>query len=82
MAWPSALDRFYLEGPFAGAAALFGYSIQEPGRLAEHVRRVIDAGIREDARVNLEGDRHVGGPVDVVLVDAKGARCVPPCSSP
>ena len=82
VAWPSALDRFYLEGPFAGAAALFGYSIQEPGRLAEHVRRVIDAGIREDARVNLEGDRHVGGPVDVVLVDAKGARCVPPCSSP
>jgi hypothetical protein len=82
VAWPSALDPFYREGPFAGAAALFGYSIQEPARLAEHVRGVIQAGIREDARVNLESDRHVGGPVDVVLVDGKGARCVAPCSPP
>jgi hypothetical protein len=82
VAWPNALDGFYRTGPFAGAPALFGYSIQEPGRLAEHVRRVIEAGIREDARVNLESDRHVGGPVDVVLVDGKGARCVPSCSPP
>jgi hypothetical protein len=64
-----------------GAAALFGYSIQEPAKLAEHVRRVIEAGIREDARLYQERDRHVGGPVDVVLIDAEGARWVPSCSS-
>jgi hypothetical protein len=82
VAWPNALDHFYRTGPFAGASALYGYSIREPETLAEHVRRVIEAGIREDARVNLEGDRHVGGPVDVVLVDGRGARCVPPCPPP
>jgi hypothetical protein len=82
VAWPSALDRFYRSGPFAGASALYGYSIHEPGTLAEHVRRVIEAGIREDARVNLEGDRQVSGPVDVVLVDEKVTHCVPSCSPP
>jgi hypothetical protein len=82
VAWPSALDPFYTKGPLAGASALFGYSIQERGKLAEHVRGVIEAGIREDARVNAEADRHVGGPVDVVLVDGTGARCVPPCAPP
>jgi hypothetical protein len=82
VAWPDALDPFYKTGPFASAAAIFGYSIREPARLAEHVRRVIEMGIQEDARINLDRDRHVGGPVDVVLIDAKGARCVPPCSPP
>jgi hypothetical protein len=82
VAWPDALDRFYTGGPFAGAAALFGYSIQEPDKLADHVRHVIDAGIREDARLHPPGNRHVGGPVDVVLIDAKGARCIPSCSPP
>ena len=80
VAWPGALDRFYTKGPFAGAAALYGYSIQEPTKVAQHVRRVIEAGIQEDARLNQDRDRHVGGPVDVVLVDATGARCVPACS--
>jgi hypothetical protein len=80
--WPDSLDHFYIRGPFAGATALFGYSIEEPARLAEHVRRVIEAGIREDARLYQDGDRHVGGPVDIVLIDTKGARCVPSCSSP
>jgi hypothetical protein len=82
VAWPDALDDFYTRGPFAGAAALFGHSIQDPAKLAEHVRRVIEAGIREDARLYQERDRHAGGPVDVVLIDAKGARCVPSCSRP
>ena len=82
VAWPDSLDRFYIKGPFAGTAALFGYSIQEPAKLAEHVRRVIEGGIREDARLYQERDRHAGGPVDVVLIDAKGARCVPSCSRP
>ena len=82
MAWPDALDSFYNGGPLAGAAAMFAYSIQEPARLAQHVRRVIEEGIQEDARINLDRDRHVGGPVDVVMVDAKGARCVPSCSPP
>jgi hypothetical protein len=81
VAWSDALDDFYSRGPFMGAAALFGYSIQEPAKLAEHVRRVIEAGIREDARLYQERDRHVGGPVDVVLIDAEGARWVPSCSS-
>ena len=82
VAWPDALDHFYARGPLAGAAALFGYSIQEPTKLADHVRRVIEAGIREDARLYQDRDRHVGGPVDVVLIDARGARCVPSCSPP
>jgi hypothetical protein len=82
VAWPDALDRFYTRGPFAGAPALFGYEIQEPARLAEHVRRVIEAGIREDARLYQGRDRHVAGPVDVVLIDAKGARCIPSCAPP
>lgn len=80
VAWPAVLDPFYTKGPFAGGSALFGYAIQEPTKLAAHVRRVIEAGIREDARVNQDGDRHVGGPVDVVLIDAAGTRCVPSCS--
>ena len=82
VAWPDALDTFYGQGPFAGATAMFAPSIQEPMKLGEHVRRVIEAGIREDARLYRNGARHVGGPVDVVLIDAKGARCVPPCSPP
>jgi hypothetical protein len=82
VAWPDSLDHFYLKGPFAGTAALFGYSLQEPAKLAEHVRRVIEAGIREDARLNQGRNRHVGGPIDVVLIDAKGARCVPSCAPP
>jgi hypothetical protein len=82
VAWPDALDDFYTRGPFAGATALFGHSIQEPAKLAEHVRHVIEAGIREDARLYQNRDRHVGGPVDVVLIDAKGARCIPSCSRP
>jgi hypothetical protein len=82
VAWPDALDNFYRRGPLAGASALFGYSIQDPAKLAEHVQNVIEAGIREDARLYQDRDRHVGGPVDVVLIDAKGARCVPSCSSP
>ena len=80
VAWPGVLDPFYTKGPYAGASALFGYSIQEPAKLAAHVRRVIEAGIQEDARLNQDGDRHVGGPVDVVLIDATGTRCVPSCS--
>jgi hypothetical protein len=79
-AWPDALDPFYNRGPFAGAAALFGASIQGPTKLTEHVRHVIESGIREDARLNQDRDRHVGGPVDVVLIDAHGARCVPQCA--
>ena len=80
-AWPDALDPFYRRGPLAGATALFGASLQEPAKLAEHVRGVIEAGIREDARLNQDRDRHVGGPVDVVLIDARGAaacRRAPP----
>ena len=46
VAWPDVLDPFYTKGPFAGASALFGYSIQEPTKLAAHVRRVIEAGIQ------------------------------------
>ena len=64
VAWPDSLDHFYLKEPFAGTAALFGYSIEEPTKLAEHVRRVIEAGIREDARLNQGRNRHAGGPVD------------------
>jgi hypothetical protein len=81
-AWPDALDPFYRDGPLAGATALFGAAIQGPAKLAEHVRGVIEAGIREDARLNQDRERHVGGPVDVVLVDAGGARCVAPCAPP
>jgi len=43
---------------------------------------VIEAGIQEDARLYRSPDRHVAGPVDVVVIDAKSARCVPPCSPP
>ncbi len=81
-AWPDALDAFYRRGPLAGAAALFGASVQGPAKVAEHVREVIEAGIREDARLNQDRDRHVGGPVDVVVIDARGARCVAPCAPP
>jgi hypothetical protein len=81
-AWPDALDPFYRRGPLAGATALFGAAIQGPANVSQHVREVIEAGIREDARLNQDRDRHVGGPVDVVLVDARGARCVPSCAPP
>jgi hypothetical protein len=81
-AWPDALDAFYFQGPYRGATAMFGTSIQNPLELATHVRRVIEAGVREDSRLYASEDRHVAGPVDVVLIDAKGARCVPPCSPP
>jgi hypothetical protein len=82
MAWPDALNAFYTRGPYAGARALFGTSIQDPVDLAAHVRHVIEAGIQEDARLYRSPDRHVAGPVDVVVIDAKSARCVPPCSPP
>jgi len=82
VAWPDSLDRFYTKGPFAGGANLFGYSIQEPAKLVEHVRRVIQAGIHEEARLNHGRNRQVGGPVDVVLIDTKGARCIPSCPPP
>jgi hypothetical protein len=60
--------------------AMYGASIQDPMKLAAHVRRVIEAGIQEDARRHASADRHVAGPVDVILIDAKGARCVSPCA--
>ena len=82
VAWPDVLDVFYGQGPFAGATAMFKPSIQEPVKLGEHVRGVIEAGIREDARLSRNGYRHADGPVDVVLIDARGARCVPSCSPP
>jgi hypothetical protein len=58
---------------------LFGSSLNEPPELIRHVRRVIEAGIREEARLDRGRNRRVGGPVDVVLIDARGARCVPSC---
>lgn len=82
VAWPDALNTFYTRGPYAGATAMYAAPIEDPLQLAAHVRRVIDAGIQEDARRYASGDRHVAGPVDVVLIDAKGARCVPSCSPP
>lgn len=82
VAWPQVLDVFYDHGPFAGATKMFKPSIQEPVKLGEHVRGVIEAGIREDARLSRNGYRHVGGPVDVVLIDARGVRCIPSCSPP
>ena len=82
VAWPDALDDFYASSPYAGTRAMFGAAIQDPAKLAAHVRRVIEAGIREDSRLYKPSDRHVDGPVDVVLIDASGARCVPSCSPP
>ena len=82
VAWPDALDDFYAGSPYASTSKMFGAAIQEPAKLAEHVRRVIEAGIREDARLYKASDRHVDGPVDVVLIDAKGVRCLPSCSPP
>ena len=82
IAWPGALDQFYAASPYARASAMFAADVQEPAKLADHVRRVIEAGIREDERRYQGADRHVGGPVDVVLVDARGARCVPACAAP
>jgi hypothetical protein len=55
---------------------MFGVLIQAPAKLAAHVRRVIEAGIREDARLYESGNRHVGGPVDIVVIDAMGALCI------
>jgi hypothetical protein len=82
VAWPDSLDDFYAGSPYARASAMYAATIQEPGKLAAHVRRVIEAGIREDERFYQDADRHVGGPVDVVLVDAEGAHCVPACAAP
>jgi hypothetical protein len=79
VAWPDSLDRFYRNAPWASASELFGYAITDRAGLVQHVRRVITAGIREDARLNRGKNRDIGGPVDVVLVDARGARCVPAC---
>src|SRR5262249_28504561 len=82
VAWPDALNAFYTRGPFAGATAMFGAPIQEPTKLAAHVRGVIEAGIGEDTRLYQSPDRHVAGPVDVVLIDDRAARCVPSCADP
>ena len=82
VAWPDALEAYYRRGPYAGAAQMFGYGIRAPDALAAHVRRVIEGGIREDARLYRDGSRHVAGPVDVVVIDARGVRCVPPCGTP
>jgi hypothetical protein len=82
VAWPDALDDFYAGSPYARASAMFGAAIQSPAKLAQHVRRVIEAGIREDARLYEPDYRHVDGPVDVVVIDATGARCVPGCQRP
>jgi hypothetical protein len=80
VAWPDALDDFYASSPYSGARAMFGASIKEPAKLAAHVRRVIEAGIREDSRLYDPANRHVDGPVDVVLIDASGVRCLPACA--
>jgi hypothetical protein len=82
VAWPTSLDHFYRTGPFASTAKLFGHAITDRAGLVQHVRHVIEAGIREEARLHQGQNRQVGGPVDVVLVDAKGARCVPACPPP
>jgi hypothetical protein len=80
VAWPGALDPFYPHGPFSSAAALFGDSIRDPRGLVRHVPRVIEAGIQGEAGRHEGQTPLVGGPVNTVLIDAKGARCAPACS--
>ena len=68
----------YEHGPFSSAAALFGYSIRDPRGLVRHVPRVIEARYPGGSAAP-RGSQNplVGGPVNTVLIDAKGARCAP-----
>ena len=78
--WPGPMLWIpsYEHGPFSSAAALFGYSIRDPRGLVRHVPRVIEAR-HPGGSAAPRGSQNplVGGPVNTVLIDAKGARCAP-----
>jgi hypothetical protein len=71
---PQTLAPFYSSGKYQADADLFGAGITGADALAGHVRTVIVDGIREDARLNKGQNNVVGGGIDIVVVDATGAR--------
>lgn len=74
---PPTLARFYESGKYQADADVFGKAITDSKALASHVRSVIADGIREDARLNNGKNNVVGGGIDVVVVDASGAKLQP-----
>jgi hypothetical protein len=66
-------SSFYSRGRFADDEGKFGSDGLTPAELVDHARQAVQEGIDEEER--LFGDeRQAGGDIDVVLVDADGAR--------
>jgi hypothetical protein len=69
-----ALEAFYTSGPFGPGAADRGDQSDAPGEIARAARATIVAGIAEEARLGIPAT--AGEPIDVVVVDGRGARRV------
>ena len=74
MAFPHSLATFYTTGRYGDAARRFANDISDKDRLARHVWAVIYRGIQEEARLNGGTNLQAGGGIDVIIVDANGAR--------
>lgn len=70
---PSLIGPFLSQGRYADEGVLFGDNYQDSDSLACHVHRVLSEAI--GVAVLLESPvRTIGGNVDIVIVDAEGAR--------
>jgi hypothetical protein len=74
IAFPDHLRTLYTTGRYADEAGLYGQGITNADRLARHVWAAIDRGIQEDARQNGGTNKQAGGGINVIIVEAKGAR--------
>jgi len=72
------LHRFYTTGKYASDAEALGDGLDDSPALATHLRFVIEDGIIAEPDLPGHDGRniHVGGPVDVAVVEAGGAKFV------
>jgi hypothetical protein len=73
---PDTLRSVYSSGPDRDPSALFGLSLRDSTVVAHHLRRVLADGIAYEAAVVDRSNSGCGTHVDVVVVNARGARLV------
>jgi hypothetical protein len=71
---PECLNTFYSSGAYQNDAFLFGEAINNADELAAHVEQVLEQGIDHEAALNGGQNRAVSRPVQVAIVEARGAR--------
>jgi hypothetical protein len=73
---PNSLTAFFSTGRYSNEEGLYGPQVQDRHGLVGRARGVVDAGIAEEARLNGGRNIEVGDGIDVIVVEATGARRV------